>query len=130
MVARFFLVQLTKTGENIPNDHKIHQIPITFTKWPQTIPNGHKIYQHFPFQGPPKCIQMGIFGMKINHLATLSHWSIDGRFFSIESTSIFPKRIFEVGNGLKVTVNFFPIFCYFSGFPAGLPDGIFSNQKS
>jgi hypothetical protein len=38
-VARFFLVQNTKTGENIPNYHKIYQI--------------------------------GIFGLKTNHLATL-----------------------------------------------------------
>jgi hypothetical protein len=35
------------------------------------IPNGHKIYQHFPFQGPPKFTQIGIFGFKTNHLATL-----------------------------------------------------------
>jgi hypothetical protein len=29
------------------------------------------IYQHFPFQGTPKFTQIGILGMKINHLATL-----------------------------------------------------------
>jgi hypothetical protein len=29
------------------------------------------MYQHFPFQGLPKYIQRGIFGMKIYHLATL-----------------------------------------------------------
>jgi hypothetical protein len=29
-VARFFLVQHTKTGENIPNDHKIYQIDIKY----------------------------------------------------------------------------------------------------
>jgi hypothetical protein len=28
-------------------------------------------YQHFPFQGPPKYTQFGIFGLKLNHLATL-----------------------------------------------------------
>jgi hypothetical protein len=33
-----------------------------------------KIYQHFPFKGPPKFTQIGIFGLKIYHLATL-----DGR---------------------------------------------------
>jgi hypothetical protein len=27
--------------------------------------------QHFPFQGPPKFTNIGIFGLKINHLATL-----------------------------------------------------------
>jgi hypothetical protein len=31
-VARFFLVQDTKTGKNIPNDHKIY------------LPNAHKIF--------------------------------------------------------------------------------------
>jgi hypothetical protein len=29
-VARFFLVQYTKMGENIPNDHKIYQMAITY----------------------------------------------------------------------------------------------------
>jgi hypothetical protein len=35
-------------------------------------PNGHKIYKNFPFYGLPTFIQMGIFGLKIYHLATLS----------------------------------------------------------
>jgi hypothetical protein len=35
------------------------------------ILNGHEIYQHFPFQDPQKFTQIGIFGFKINHLATL-----------------------------------------------------------
>jgi hypothetical protein len=76
-VARFFLVQLAKTG-------KIYQITIKYTKWPQTIPNGHNIYQMAtnytkwpfniptaPLQDPPKFCQIGIFGFKICHLATL-----------------------------------------------------------
>jgi hypothetical protein len=33
--------------------------------------NGHKILQYFPFLGPPNFAQIGIFGLKINHLATL-----------------------------------------------------------
>jgi hypothetical protein len=33
-----------------------------------TIP---KIYQHFPFSGSPKFTQIGIFGLKTNHLANL-----------------------------------------------------------
>jgi hypothetical protein len=37
----------------IPNGSTIH------------IPKGLKIYQQFPFQGPPKTIQIGIFGFKI-----------------------------------------------------------------
>jgi hypothetical protein len=34
-------------------------------------PNGHKIYQYYPLQDPPKFTQIGIFGLKENHLATL-----------------------------------------------------------
>jgi hypothetical protein len=30
------------------------------------------MYPHFPLQDPPKFTQNGIFGLKINHLATLS----------------------------------------------------------
>jgi hypothetical protein len=37
---------------------------VNYSKWP-------KIYQHFRFQGPPNCTQIGIFGLKTNHLATL-----------------------------------------------------------
>jgi hypothetical protein len=63
------LVQTKK--ENIPNDQTLYQTAIKYTKWPQNIPNGHKIYQHFLFQGRPKFTQIGIFGLKRNHLATL-----------------------------------------------------------
>jgi hypothetical protein len=60
--------------ENIPNYHKLYLTVITYTKWPYNIPNGHIIYQHYPFQGPPKFTQIGIFGLKINHLATLAQF--------------------------------------------------------
>jgi hypothetical protein len=33
--------------------------------------NGHKIYQPLPLQDPPQSTQIGIFGLKIYHLATL-----------------------------------------------------------
>jgi hypothetical protein len=71
IVARFVLVQTYQNRKNIPNDQRLYQLAINYTKWPQNIPNGHKIYEHFPFQGPPKFTQIGILGMKINHLATL-----------------------------------------------------------
>jgi hypothetical protein len=29
------------------------------------------MHQHFPFQGPPKFSQSGLFGLNLNHLATL-----------------------------------------------------------
>jgi hypothetical protein len=34
-------------------------------------PNGHKIYHHLSLQDTPKFTQIGIFGLKIHHLATL-----------------------------------------------------------
>jgi hypothetical protein len=43
-----------------------------YTKWPHNIPNGHKINQQFPLQDPPKFTQIGIFGLKTNHLAALN----------------------------------------------------------
>jgi hypothetical protein len=62
------LVQTYQNFKIIPNDHKL----------PEIIQNGQKIFQmitkynkHFPFQGPTKCTHIGIFGMKINRLATL-----------------------------------------------------------
>jgi hypothetical protein len=42
-VARFFLVHDTKTGKNVPNEHKMYQMVIKYPKWLQNIPNGHKI---------------------------------------------------------------------------------------
>jgi hypothetical protein len=40
-VARFFLLQHTKAGANIPNNQIIY------------LQNGHKIYQQLPSQYPP-----------------------------------------------------------------------------
>jgi hypothetical protein len=52
---------IPKRRENVPNAHK----------WLLNIPKGHKIYQYFPFQGPSKFPSFRIFGLRINHLATL-----------------------------------------------------------
>jgi hypothetical protein len=41
-----------------------------YFQWPYNRPNGRKIYQDFPLQGPQKFTQIGIFGLKTNHLAT------------------------------------------------------------
>jgi hypothetical protein len=48
----------TQNINNIPSGRKIGL-------------NGHKMYQRFPLQDPPKFTQIGIFGLKTNHLATL-----------------------------------------------------------
>jgi hypothetical protein len=56
---------------NIP---KYTNLPLNYQmaiKWLCYIPNGHRISQLFPFQCPPKVTQIGIFGLKIYHLATL-----------------------------------------------------------
>jgi hypothetical protein len=63
-------VQDTKTGKK-PNDHKIYQTAIKYFQSPENRPNGPKICQDFPLQEPPKCTQIGIFGLKTNHLAAL-----------------------------------------------------------
>jgi hypothetical protein len=68
-VARFLLVQNTKTGKNRQNYPKITQ---KYNKWPKDIPNVHKIRQNLTLQGSPKCNQIPIFVLKINHLATLN----------------------------------------------------------
>jgi hypothetical protein len=44
---------------------------IKYAKWPENWSNGHKIYKHLQLLDPPKFTQIGIFGVKINHLATL-----------------------------------------------------------
>jgi hypothetical protein len=49
----------------MPDGNKIYQSTVN-------RPNVHKIYQHLPLQEPPKFTQIGISGLKINHLATLS----------------------------------------------------------
>jgi hypothetical protein len=71
-VARFVLVQNTKTGKNIPKDNKIYQMA---TKMPTGRkvgrPNGHRKYQCLPMQDLPRFTQIGSFGLKIYHLATL-----------------------------------------------------------
>jgi hypothetical protein len=58
---------------------KIYQISKNYTKLPHTISNGRKIDQMaikytnigVPLQDPPTFTQIGIFGLKIYHLATL-----------------------------------------------------------
>jgi hypothetical protein len=70
-VARFFLVQLTKAGKICQNGHWIYQMVIKYSKWKWNRPNGHKIYQHISLQDTRKFTQIGIFGLKICHLATL-----------------------------------------------------------
>jgi hypothetical protein len=59
-------------GINVPNENEIYLMVIKYSQCPKNIPDAHEIYQHFTFQGPPKVTQIGIFVLKINHLATLN----------------------------------------------------------
>jgi hypothetical protein len=69
-VARFFIVQHTKTGKIY--QIKINQMSIKYTKCPHSRQKGRKIdqldqkiYQHVPLQVRPKFTQIWIiFGMK------------------------------------------------------------------
>jgi hypothetical protein len=68
----FSLFDIPKHGEiyqiaiKIPNGNKIHQIAVIYSKWAENIST------FFSFQGLPKFTQIWIFGLKTNHLATLS----------------------------------------------------------
>jgi hypothetical protein len=52
-------------------DHKIYQMTIKYTKLLLHRSNGHELNQIDPFTDPPKFTQIGIFCLKICHLATL-----------------------------------------------------------
>jgi hypothetical protein len=58
------LVKTYQIGKNVINDHKLYHTAINYT-------NGHRIYQQLTIKGPPKFTQIGIFGLKTNHLATM-----------------------------------------------------------
>jgi hypothetical protein len=55
----------------VPKGGEIYQMAIEYFQWLQNRPNGHKDYQDFQLLDPPKFTQIGIFGSKTNHLATL-----------------------------------------------------------
>jgi hypothetical protein len=44
-VARFILLKNTKTGDNVPNEHKIYPMAKKYTKWQKySVPRPSKIY--------------------------------------------------------------------------------------
>jgi hypothetical protein len=67
----FSWCNILNSREKYPNDHKIYEKAINYRQWQKNTPNSHKIYQHFSLQGTPKFTQVGIFGLKICHLATM-----------------------------------------------------------
>jgi hypothetical protein len=65
-------LKYTKLPQNIPNDYNVYQMATNIPKDRKVgRPNCFKIYQHLQLQDPPKFTQIGIFGLKIYHLATL-----------------------------------------------------------
>jgi hypothetical protein len=84
-VARFFLVQNTNTGKNIPNYHEQYQMSIKYNKRPENGPSVLIIYQHLPYQDHPKFAQIWNFGSKTNHLATLMQSRSNGSFITFEA---------------------------------------------
>jgi hypothetical protein len=73
----------------LSNAHKCIQ-------WSFNIPNDQKICQHFPFQGPQKYTQIGIFGLKRNHLATLNPAVISfARIFYLQIPEVIKTISFE-----------------------------------
>jgi hypothetical protein len=56
--------EIYQIAAKLPNGHKAYQITVAYYKWPQNIPT-------FSILRPFKIYGIGIFGLKINHLATL-----------------------------------------------------------
>jgi hypothetical protein len=70
-VARFFKVQHTKMGTNIPDDQKIYQTAIKYVHR-MAINTTLKYTKNLTFQGLLKDTKIVVFsGMQIYHLATL-----------------------------------------------------------
>jgi hypothetical protein len=71
----FFWYNKPKRGIYIPMDYKVYQM---VTKGLKKRQKGPKIYQHIPLQDTTNFTQIGIFGLKINHLATMPHGCTSG----------------------------------------------------
>jgi hypothetical protein len=74
------------------------------------------MYQHLPLQKPLKFTQIGIFGLEINHLATL--YRLNANFPDTLTAAKLPPNFpsEEVGEVDRLS-------------ETGLPDGIFQTKK-
>jgi hypothetical protein len=70
-VARFFLVQNTKTGKNVPNYHELFQMPINITKNRKMDQVSIKYTNIFQYKTLPNLPKFRFLVWKRNHLATL-----------------------------------------------------------
>jgi hypothetical protein len=84
MAARFFLVQHTKTGKNLPNNHNLYQIAAKYAQIGQMAIHHNNIFHR---KNPPKFTQNVIFGLKIHTYAIWQPWTAQMNFHS-ESTPI------------------------------------------
>jgi hypothetical protein len=57
-VARFYSVQFTKTGKNLPNDQKTYEMVVKLSIWKQTMPT---IF----IPRPSNYTQLGIFSLEL-----------------------------------------------------------------
>jgi capsular polysaccharide biosynthesis protein len=69
--CQIFSVQHTKTGKRYTKEPKMYQMAIHLYNLAVNRQHDHKKYQHLPLQDLLKFTQIGIFGLKIYHLATL-----------------------------------------------------------
>jgi hypothetical protein len=63
------------------------------------------INQHFPFEGPPKFTQIWIFGLKINHLATLVQTHVGDKGFSSNQRQHVCSRAFPHHESIAIIAN-------------------------
>jgi hypothetical protein len=98
--------KIPKWGKIFQNDHKLYQRAIKYFQWPQNRPIEHKIDQDFPSQDPPKFTQIWIFGLKTNHLATLTgsvpRTKGQGRFLNRVQVENFASSKLEVNKFIPI----------------------------
>jgi hypothetical protein len=64
-------------GSKYQNGKKCTKLQsLNYNKRPYNGPSVHKIYQHLPLLDPPKFTQIGVSGLKTNHLATLPNMTV------------------------------------------------------
>jgi hypothetical protein len=98
--CQIFMDTINQNGGKYTKLPLNYQTVIKYVPIPN-IPNGHRICQPVSLQGPPKFTAIGIFGLKIYHLATLVERQIEiicievfKAYFQLEKTA--PSLIFQM----------------------------------
>jgi hypothetical protein len=103
---------------NIPKRRKIYQIATKLPngqkhiKKPSYIPNVHRIYRPLQLQGPPKFTQIGNFGSKVNHLATLLITSVIRRRTKASGKADLLQRPKPLPIYLRIFLKMNPVYYY------------------